>query len=539
MGILDSASSQSVSRGYDYYKEGRVVLCQQISNYEFMGKIQGNDSKPYNVVININHPRKSTCNCPFAKGRQIICKHMVALFFYVLPEEAKDYEDWLVSDYYDENDDDEDDEDDYYEEDYYDYDYDYYDKYNRYSRYNDDFIKPIFFDEILNNFVNNLSEDEIKNLFVQELKRNERYTFEKYLQKEYEKYLLNSKNTHALIDKINSRFKKLSDDYDFNYNDFSVQLLNKSEKKKIKEIYESDDKMRNIIDKIFLVPDLATYDDYKWITNFYKNNVYANKEKISKFCKDLTSLFNLLKHYSIKNTTPKSNILITLYILNNYTIEETSKLLIKNSKYDEFIDYILNNTNNLNLLYKNFYDNIKKEKYLNYNKIAEILKKFYYEHGIEDIEDECDYYSFLGTKNINYLEALRYSNKFDKYINELLDKCKDTIILEKVYIVLEQKENLFKLLCNKENEYRLIANIEVLKDEYTDKLFNYFKNRIYEVLSGKKDRESYKKVASLMLSIKKLNNGEQLVNNTIKELKYSEYAKRTALFDEIEKAINR
>lgn len=34
-------------------------------------------------------------------------------------------------------------------------------------------------------------------------------------------------------------------------------------------------------------------------------------------------------------------------------------------------------------------------------------------------------------KNINYLEALRYSNKFDKYINELLDKCKDTIILEK------------------------------------------------------------------------------------------------------------
>ena len=85
----------------------------------------------------------------------------------------------------------------------------------------------------------------------------------------------------------------------------------------------------------------------------------------------------------------------------------------------------------------------------------------------------------------------------------------------------------------------MIANIEVLKDEYTDKLFNYFKNRIYEVLSGKKDRESYKKVASLVLAIKKLNNGEQLVNNTIKELKYSEYAKRTALFDEIEKAINR
>ncbi len=34
---------------------------------------------------------QSKCNCPHADGRRVICKHMVALFFAALPEEAEDY----------------------------------------------------------------------------------------------------------------------------------------------------------------------------------------------------------------------------------------------------------------------------------------------------------------------------------------------------------------------------------------------------------------------------------------------------------------
>ena len=86
-----------------------------------------------------------------------------------------------------------------------------------------------------------------------------------------------------------------------------------------------------------------------------------SKQKIVEFCKDLNSLFNLLKHYSIKNTIPKSNILIILYILNNNTLADKAELLITNSKYDEFVEYILDNTKNLKLLYKKFYDNVKKQ----------------------------------------------------------------------------------------------------------------------------------------------------------------------------------
>ena len=46
-------------------------------------------TEEYNVHIDINHPRKSTCTCPFAAGRRVICKHMVATFFTIYPEEAE------------------------------------------------------------------------------------------------------------------------------------------------------------------------------------------------------------------------------------------------------------------------------------------------------------------------------------------------------------------------------------------------------------------------------------------------------------------
>lgn len=41
--------------------------------------------------INIEHPRSSKCNCPHAEGRRIVCKHMVALYFSVFPDVAKEY----------------------------------------------------------------------------------------------------------------------------------------------------------------------------------------------------------------------------------------------------------------------------------------------------------------------------------------------------------------------------------------------------------------------------------------------------------------
>ena len=42
--------------------------------------------------LNIEHPRSSTCNCPFAEDRRVICKHVVATYFEAVPGSAEDSE---------------------------------------------------------------------------------------------------------------------------------------------------------------------------------------------------------------------------------------------------------------------------------------------------------------------------------------------------------------------------------------------------------------------------------------------------------------
>ena len=91
MGLLDLASCVSVWRGYEYYEEGHVLLKKKISDHEYSGTLRGSESKSYEVFIDIEHPRKSHCNCPHANGKRIICKHQVALYFSVFPKEADQY----------------------------------------------------------------------------------------------------------------------------------------------------------------------------------------------------------------------------------------------------------------------------------------------------------------------------------------------------------------------------------------------------------------------------------------------------------------
>ena len=90
MGILSRSSQNSISRGYDYFKEKKVISYQKINDAEYVGKVQGNGTI-YEVKINDKHTNKCSCNCPFADGTRKICKHMVALFFTINPEEARNY----------------------------------------------------------------------------------------------------------------------------------------------------------------------------------------------------------------------------------------------------------------------------------------------------------------------------------------------------------------------------------------------------------------------------------------------------------------
>lgn len=97
MKLLNLASNKSFWRGIDYHREKRIVEWKQLDKDCYQGKVKGSDDAIYDVEIDIKHPKKSTCNCPFAEGRRVICKHMVALNLGIFPEKEQQ----MMDDLYD------------------------------------------------------------------------------------------------------------------------------------------------------------------------------------------------------------------------------------------------------------------------------------------------------------------------------------------------------------------------------------------------------------------------------------------------------
>ena len=87
MSILTAASSKSAWRGYEYFMEDKVQFVKKLDDTHFGGAVAGNEAESYAVTIDIEHPKRSTCDCPFANGLKV-CKHMVAIYFAAFPEEA-------------------------------------------------------------------------------------------------------------------------------------------------------------------------------------------------------------------------------------------------------------------------------------------------------------------------------------------------------------------------------------------------------------------------------------------------------------------
>ena len=90
MGIIALASGNSCWRGLDYYKDNKVIELNKINENEYSSIVKGTSN--YNVHLDIEHPRKSICDCPLANGKRIICKHIVATYSAALPREAKKFE---------------------------------------------------------------------------------------------------------------------------------------------------------------------------------------------------------------------------------------------------------------------------------------------------------------------------------------------------------------------------------------------------------------------------------------------------------------
>jgi hypothetical protein len=84
----------------DYYEARKVISWEKTGTFAYDGIVSGSEGNKYTVHIETNHPRRSTCNCPFADGRRVVCKHMIALYFTAEPKAAESFlkqvEEWEV-----------------------------------------------------------------------------------------------------------------------------------------------------------------------------------------------------------------------------------------------------------------------------------------------------------------------------------------------------------------------------------------------------------------------------------------------------------
>ena len=95
MKFLNAASNNSFWRGIDYHHEKRIVSWEKLDKNCFRGKVKGSDQAVYNVTIDTEHPKRSACNCPFADGRRVVCKHMIALYLGIFPEKEQQIMDYI------------------------------------------------------------------------------------------------------------------------------------------------------------------------------------------------------------------------------------------------------------------------------------------------------------------------------------------------------------------------------------------------------------------------------------------------------------
>lgn len=90
MSLENIASTTCITRGFLYFRKGKVQEVNKINDNEYSSVVSGSNGETYNTHINMEHPRKSTCTCPYAEDNKI-CKHMVATYFSVCPDKAEEY----------------------------------------------------------------------------------------------------------------------------------------------------------------------------------------------------------------------------------------------------------------------------------------------------------------------------------------------------------------------------------------------------------------------------------------------------------------
>ncbi|MDO4499806.1 MAG: SWIM zinc finger family protein [Erysipelotrichaceae bacterium] len=526
MRFLQQASSESVSRGFGYYEDNRVSDIEQTDKIIYSATVIGSGNKVYEVDINLDKPRTSLCTCPYASGSYIICKHMVATYFKLFEDQAEDFKASRYSRTYLCY---EDDEDDYYE------DRDYYDDY--YSDYSPNREIPEIYDQLLDNYVNNLDKKELIGLAKKRLNSDPDDKFKAYLRTEYNRYKEKYGLDYKTFKTVENEIDHLKNNTDFNYEHFNKSFFSKELKKDILKILAKKNEFSTKILKELRSPFLAAYDDYDWII---ENVVPLLSEKEKETLKlAIEDLFAALRYYRFNAYYPKCNLLINIYKLSNFTLEETLSSLLDKCKYDEYLKYVIEDCDDKNALLKLLIQKLEDKEYPVYKKGVSSI--FLYIAGTDLYKysyllEYVDYYDFLLNHDDKSYKHL--VDKSSKMLQKLKDENLDNEHALVIYSVTDDVDNLYKLVSSLNKRYLYDKYLLQLKDKYSEELYNYYYDYSLDLLEKSEGTENYKYVVDVAKKVKKLDGDKVYIKRFVNDLYNSKFAKRRTLFERIRKECN-
>lgn len=82
MSYLKVVNQKIKLRGYFIALSNSILDVKQLADHKYQATCLGSGAKRYRTCIDLDHPKRSTCECPYANGNRL-CNHMVGVYFKV------------------------------------------------------------------------------------------------------------------------------------------------------------------------------------------------------------------------------------------------------------------------------------------------------------------------------------------------------------------------------------------------------------------------------------------------------------------------
>lgn len=489
----DCFDSLILSCGEKYYKENRIldIWYQQdlVTAY-----IEGSEIYRIEIRANDNELNNFYCSCPYSEDGEYMCKHIVAVLYYLeendIPElevsnkksEKKEKNKSELSKICDEMN---------YELRKISDRNDFVNYYN--GRYFVDLISNV--SDYIDNFVDNEEYDNAFEL-IKYTYRFIKNTFMDGSNGEFQDslYLINESASKLLY---NDEYFDIFLDYTRNVtsnntlDDFSDSPLHAfilyahdkdSAKKVVKILNEIELNTYGIFVSQILDAISLTYD-------------FIDKDDAIKMC------YENIEHYGVK------------------------ELLIKYLKNDNKIDEVIR------ILKDDVKNNIRKD--MAYNKLLDIYDEYGKLEEKKKILPEViiETNSFVRYKELKDMYSdFEWNFLKDKIISKIKPNNRD--ILEDIYMEENEADKLFELLKKNPSMYRLAKYQDAVKDKYSKELLNFYKPQILEEAKRVSNRKWYQELCHYIRKMKELDNSDDFIFDMLKEM-YPNYKNKKAFKEEI------